>query len=94
MAAHRYSFGSKISSIGRPNCFAIRNASGRLGSYLPTSMAYIVCRETPILSPNSDWESLCCSLNSLTLFFNGIFSWRQTAQSAKEIPSKATPKPS
>ena len=36
----------KIASIGSSNMAAIRKASGRLGSYLPVSIALTLCRET------------------------------------------------
>ncbi len=39
-------FGSKMVSIRSLNRAAIVNASGRLGSYLPVSIALTVCRDT------------------------------------------------
>ncbi len=48
-----------ISSIGCPKSAAILNASERLGSYLPVSMALTVWRETPNFSANSACDKSC-----------------------------------
>ena len=45
--------GWKISSMARSKSLAIAKASGRLGSYLPVSMALTDCRYTPSCSANS-----------------------------------------
>src|SRR5260221_8355531 len=46
-AAGTFSPNSNISSMRRLNVRAIVNASGKLGSYLPVSIAFTVWRETP-----------------------------------------------
>src|SRR6266567_1597439 len=51
---------SKICSTGFSNRRAIFSASGRLGSYLPVSIALIAWRETPTRRPSS----ICDQLNS------------------------------
>src|SRR5690606_27016357 len=50
------SSGMNTSSIRRPNSRAMRNASGRLGSYLPVSRALTVCRDTSRRSASSPWD--------------------------------------
>lgn len=45
--------GSKISSIRISNNRARSNASGRLGSYRPVSIAFTVCRDTPNFSAST-----------------------------------------
>src|SRR5262245_4221457 len=59
-ACLQFSSSSKTSSIPLGKSFAILNASGRLGSYLPVSSAFTVCRETwsrSARSPCDHWRS-------------------------------------
>jgi glucan phosphoethanolaminetransferase (alkaline phosphatase superfamily) len=44
-----------MDSTGLLKSLAIFKARIVLGTYLLLSIAWIVCRETPILSANSDW---------------------------------------
>src|SRR6187402_208881 len=56
---HHSSSGSQrsmnSSGTATVNSFAMRSASGRLGSYLSVSTALIVCRETPSRRASSPW---------------------------------------
>ncbi len=49
---HVTSSGVKMSSMVLPKSFAILNARGKPGSYIPVSIALIVCRETSSSSTN------------------------------------------
>lgn len=63
------------SGTWQANSFAIRNASGRLGSYLSVSTALIVCRETPNLRANSPWLHPATS----RYFFSRFSKWATPA---------------
>src|SRR4029453_13042021 len=55
-------------STGTANNFAMRSASGRLGSYWSVSTALIVWRETPRRRASSPWLQPAPSRNVLTRF--------------------------
>ena len=59
----------KIFSMDLPNSFAMAKASGRLGSYLPVSIALMVCRDTSSLSARSPWLQPRSVRSSRTRFF-------------------------
>src|SRR5208337_289751 len=50
----------------------ILNARSREGTYLPFSMARIVCRVTPMATARSSCVISCIALNTLILFFIGL----------------------
>src|SRR6185312_16762695 len=52
---------SNNASMRCPNNFPILNASGRLGSYLPVSIALTVCRDTSSFSASSPCDQACFS---------------------------------
>src|SRR4030081_1925576 len=58
MTGRRLSSDSKISSMRRLNVRASENARGRLGSYLPVSIAFTVWRDTPSRSASSACDQL------------------------------------
>ncbi len=62
------SSGRKMSSIAWLNVRAMLNASGRLGSYLPLSIAMMVCRVTFTLSASSAWVRLCSARSTRSRF--------------------------
>src|SRR4029079_16219133 len=62
---------SKISSTRFSNSRAIFSASGRLGSYLPVSIALIAWRETPTRMPSSICDLLCSARRTRRRFFIG-----------------------
>src|SRR5690606_5121646 len=64
-----YSPGTKMVSIEAPNSLAILKAKGRLGSYLPVSMAFTVCRDTSSRSARSACDQPCSPRNSRTWLF-------------------------
>src|SRR6185503_6879947 len=67
--AHASLPGSKMDSIGWPNSRAILNASGRLGSYLPVSIALTVWRDTSSRSARSACDQPCAPRSSRTWLF-------------------------
>lgn len=58
-----------MSSIANLNSRANLKANGRLGSYLPVSIAFTVCRETPSFSAKSDCDHPFAVRMSRTWFF-------------------------
>jgi len=60
---------SKISSILRLNVRASEKARGRLGSYLPVSIAFTVWRETPNRSARSACDQSSSARNTRSRFF-------------------------
>lgn len=58
-----------MSSIRAENVDAMENASGKLGSYLPSSMEMTVWRDTPSFSARACCDQPLASRSSLTLFF-------------------------
>src|SRR5262249_3298422 len=65
------SSGWKISSMGLPNSRAILKASGRLGSYLPVSIAVTVWRDTSRRSARSPWDQSRSARSTFRRFFIG-----------------------
>src|SRR5690606_29403627 len=61
--------GKKIDSMLASNSAAIRNASGRLGSYLPVSIALTVCLDTSRRSPSCACDQPRASRSSRTRLF-------------------------
>jgi hypothetical protein len=66
---HHFSSGTKMSSIATSNSRANLNAKGRLGSYLPVSIAFTVCRDTSTNLAKSDCDKSLVARSSRSLFF-------------------------
>src|ERR1700709_1506025 len=58
-----------MASVGSANKAAIRKASGRLGSYLPVSMALTLWRETSRRSARSAWLQSRSARRTFSRFF-------------------------
>lgn len=69
--------GLKISSIFNLKWSEILKAKGKLGSYFPFSIEFIVWRETPKISPISACETESADLSSRSLFFIYTFLLQQ-----------------
>ena len=61
--------GLKISSIFLPNSLAMAKDKGKLGSYLPVSIALMVCRDTSSCSANCCCDQSRSARNSRSVFF-------------------------
>jgi hypothetical protein len=58
---------------------AIPNASGRLGSYLPFSIAFAVCHETPSRCAISAWDHFRSAVSTRGRFFTNTSAWPAAA---------------
>src|SRR5690606_17523215 len=66
---HSDASGKKIDSMQVSNRAAMRKANGRLGSYLPVSMALTVCLDTSRRSPSCACDQPRASRSSQTRLF-------------------------
>ena len=69
--------------MDRPKSRAALNANGRLGSYLPVSMALIVWRETSRRAARSAWVQSRSARSTLSRFLMTLGPAPASAQSAQ-----------